>query len=69
MSKQGPLTSPVGIVSAWEKTPRKQESCDLGFFLEGAFTLLPGVEDRSEFTSAVVIHLPLQKTMLLPLLL
>lgn len=36
-------------------------------FLECVFVLLPGVEDRSEFTSAVVIHVPLWENMCLAL--
>lgn len=65
------------ILSACETIPTRQESCDLSLFvffflntelfLECVFVLLPGVEDRSEFTSAVVIHVPLWENMCLAL--
>lgn len=34
----------------------------------GVFVLLPGAEDRSELTSAVVIHVPLGKLVPCPLI-
>lgn len=54
----------------------QQESCDLSLFfffneelfLECVFVLLPGVEDRSEFTSAVVIDVPLGKHVACPVI-
>lgn len=63
------------ILSACEATPTRQKSCDLSpplFFLTqscswGVFVLLPGVEDRSELTSAV-IHVPLGKLVPCPLI-
>lgn len=63
--------SPVrGILSAPEKTSRKQDPCDLFFqkqelFLGCVFVLLPGVANRNEFFSdysqrpAFVIYVPL----------
>lgn len=59
------------IESAHEKTQGKQESRDLSLhntdlLLVCVLVLLPGVADRSEFTSAVVIYLPLEKTWFLP---
>lgn len=61
------------ILPDCEKSPG-QESCDLYFFvlqntqlfLECGFVLLPGVADRTELTSAVVIHMPFRKSMFLP---
>lgn len=49
---------------------KENEYCDLSFFkselfLACVFMGLPGAADRSEFTSAVVIHMPLLKYMLL----
>lgn len=43
-------------LSAYEKTPGKQESCDPSFFKTqncswAVFVLFPGIENRSEFTS------------------
>ena len=51
------------ILSAWEKSPRKQhESSHLSFyinihFLEGVFAFLAGVVDRREFTSDYSLQL------------
>lgn len=53
--------SPVKILSEYEKTTRKQKSCDLNFFkntdlfLECVSVLLPGVAERSELASVVAI--------------
>lgn len=63
------------ILSACEATATRQKSCDLKpppFLAQSCswsvFVLLPGVEDRSEFTSAVVIHVPLGKHVPCPLI-
>lgn len=61
------------ILSVYEKTPRKQDkrlvisvSSNTEFLLECVFTILPGVTDKSEFISALAIHMPIWKNMLLP---
>lgn len=58
----------------WGKKKKKKrlQSCHLSSFKPQnwswnvLFLLLPGVEGRSEFTSAAVIHMPLWKNMFLP---
>lgn len=47
-------------ISACEKKTR-DESCDLAFFKtqNWFWMFFPGVGDRSKFSSAVVIHIPL----------
>lgn len=58
----------VRILSIGEKTrvllPQFLQNKEL--FMKYAFMLLPGVVDRSEFTSAVVIHLPPWRNMFWP---
>lgn len=62
----------VRILGACEKSPRKHDkslgisvSPNSEFLLECVSRLLPGVADRSEFTSAVVTHVPLWNHMFL----
>lgn len=45
------------ILSACENTPRKRESWDFSLFKRQNSVFLPGVVERSEFTSAAVIRM------------
>ena len=63
-----------GILSACEKTPRKQDkslvtsvsSKTWTLFSECVFVPLSGISDRSEFTPAVVTHMSVWNNMFLP---
>lgn len=49
-----------------KKTKWLQFLQNTGLFLECGFVLLPGVANRCEITSAVAIHMSLQKNVFLP---